>query len=87
MFDFDNNRESVKHLVLKNLIDCNGKPLSMFHAIRNIADTTEALHALKILQADGLIERSEIGSWKHVFYRYKSEHSVLSLYGNTKTLS
>lgn len=67
------NRKSIKHLVLKNLIDCGGKPVSMFHAIRNIDDTTEALHALKTLQADGVIERSEIGSWKHVFYRYKSE--------------
>lgn len=67
------NRTSIKHRVLKNLMENDGKQVSMFHAIRNIDDTQAAIDALKTLVADGLIERKEIGAWKHVFYRYKSE--------------
>lgn len=79
------NRTSLKHRVLQNLKDHDGKPVSMFCAIRNIDDTSGAIDALNSLNKDGLIERSEVGPYRHVFYRFKSELALYRQMATAKT--
>lgn len=67
------NRESIKHRVLKNLMNFDGKLVSMFVAIRHIESTEEATSALEALLHDGLIERREVGPHRLIYYRYRNE--------------
>ncbi len=67
------NRTNVKHQILKNLQEHNGKPVSMFCAIRNIEDTFEATQALHELVSEDLVERRDFGHQNIFLYRYRSE--------------
>lgn len=67
------NKESLKHQVIQNLINHHGKAVSMFCAIGLIEDTVGAIAAIESLIEDGLIERKEMGIGHLVLYRYRSE--------------
>lgn len=67
------NKGSIKHQVLKNLMSHDGKPVSMFCAIRNVEDTGAAVDALQQLVREELVDRLELGMHRLVHYRYRSE--------------
>lgn len=78
------NNDSIKHQVLKNLMECDGKLVSPLHAIRNIKNYTDGTEALNSLTEDGLVERRELGPNRLALYRYCSELAFYRRLNNIK---
>lgn len=71
------NKDSIKHQIIKNLKEHDGKPVSMICALRNISDIAEGSAGLQELVNDGLVERRLIEAppavGQFVYYRFRSE--------------
>lgn len=74
-----NNTNSVLHKVLQNLKDCAPKPISIFHAIRNIPSISQGIDAVDELVKEGIVEATSITTPNGQilkYYRYCSEYDI-----------
>lgn len=82
------NRDNIKHQIIKNLKDHDGKAVTMICALRNIEDIVEASVQLQELVKDGLVERQLLDAppavGQFVYYRFRSELGLFRDYGDLK---